>query len=390
MRLIRVPRRRPGRLPSLGHDHERGHLGYVANLDPASQAYLRTKPFRAPPNHELAECLHIFAHIVEMLSLDVRSQVLDAGCGPGWLTEFLARCGYWVTGIDVSPAMIEVARERVVGLPGQAGPGIAPLAELHVMRADAVPWRRRFDAIVLYDAMHHFDGELRTLAVLRQALVPGGALFIHEGARPRRGSAEEAAFVEEMRQRGTLESPFDPAYLVGALRGAGFVEVRRLTPIDRAFEVRRPHATIGHLLKRTIRPRSNTIVARSPGAPGPAGFAVDLRILGRPRAAGDVVRLDLAVANTGLRYWPAAERHPFPVGSVSVAPYVRREHGDRLELPRQTLGAPLACGERRDVTIEVPTPSGADGRMVHIDLVREGIAWFEDLGGTPLAVELPA
>ena len=53
--------------------------------------WLRTKPFSAPPNEELPRCLHTFAHIVQLMQLGLRSQVLDVGCGPGWLSEFLAR-----------------------------------------------------------------------------------------------------------------------------------------------------------------------------------------------------------------------------------------------------------------------------------------------------------
>jgi ubiquinone/menaquinone biosynthesis C-methylase UbiE len=37
-------------------------------------------------------------------------QVIDIGCGPGHITDFLARRGSSVRGIDLSPAMIELAR----------------------------------------------------------------------------------------------------------------------------------------------------------------------------------------------------------------------------------------------------------------------------------------
>src|SRR5580658_9436848 len=39
-----------------------------------------------------------------------RQRVLDVGCGGGLLAESLARSGALVTGIDLAPAMIEVAR----------------------------------------------------------------------------------------------------------------------------------------------------------------------------------------------------------------------------------------------------------------------------------------
>jgi SAM-dependent methyltransferase len=41
------------------------------------------------------------------------SRILDLGCGPGYDDEHLARCGYSVTAIDWSPAMVDQARRRV-------------------------------------------------------------------------------------------------------------------------------------------------------------------------------------------------------------------------------------------------------------------------------------
>jgi ubiquinone/menaquinone biosynthesis C-methylase UbiE len=43
-------------------------------------------------------------------------RILDAGCGPGITCEILARQGASVHGIDVTPAMIELSRERCRGL----------------------------------------------------------------------------------------------------------------------------------------------------------------------------------------------------------------------------------------------------------------------------------
>src|SRR5919202_4898412 len=145
-KLARRGRRSDGRLASLGHDFDRGHREYVERLPEGQRLWLWTKPFSAPPGYELRECLHTFAHIVEYLGLGVRAQILDVGCGPGWMSELLARCGYWVTGIDISEDMVEIARRRVERIPDQVADGLDPLAEFHAMEVTELPWSDRFDA----------------------------------------------------------------------------------------------------------------------------------------------------------------------------------------------------------------------------------------------------
>jgi SAM-dependent methyltransferase len=42
--------------------------------------------------------------------------VLDAGCGPGWITHHLHRQGVDVSGVDLSPRMVDHARRRFPGI----------------------------------------------------------------------------------------------------------------------------------------------------------------------------------------------------------------------------------------------------------------------------------
>ena len=147
-----------------------------------------------------------------------------------------------MTGIDISPDMVEIARERIAAL-GEVGEGIEAQAEFHAMPVRELPWSSRFDAAILYDTMHHFDNEVETLEVIRRALVPGGQLFIHEGVLPPKGSPGEQSLIEEMERYGTLESPFDPEYLEEVVERAGFAEVRRFAEVDELVDLssaRRP------------------------------------------------------------------------------------------------------------------------------------------------------
>jgi SAM-dependent methyltransferase len=394
---VRWPlRRRPGggRLPSLGQDYGEAHRRYVERIGAGGERWLRTKPFSVPPGYELRECLRTFTHIVDRLGLGVRAQVLDVGCGPGWLSEFLARCGYWVTGVDVSEDMIRIARERIAAIEEPIGEGIEALAEFHVMGARELPWSDRFDAAILYDAMHHFDDEVETLRVIRRTLVPGGRIFIHEGVRPAKGSEGERKLIAEMQAYGTLESPFDPEYLVAVLGEAGFTQVMRFAAVDELLDLSERTRELQRIEARMEKPPTNTVIAMNPVPAAIAGDARDffaqLELAGswQPTPDGQDLTLSITVTNAGRCFWPAGIGQSFPPGTVTLGPYLPADGGRRIELPRVPLPRSLSPGESVGAEARIPAASVEGGREVGIDLVREGIAWFADYGSSPLVVPL--
>jgi hypothetical protein len=80
---------------------------------------------------------------------------------------------------------------------------------------------------------------------------------------------------------------------------------------------------------------------------------------------------------------------PFPVGSVTVGPYWPGPNGEReVELGRITLPRALAAGDAATVELRVPIEAARGRDAVVVDLVREGIFWFEQVGSTPLVVPI--
>jgi SAM-dependent methyltransferase len=393
-------------LGDLGQDYEQGHLTYVEKLEPGGRLWLSTKPFGAPPNEELPRCLRTFAHVVELMQLGLRAQVLDVGCGPGWLSEFFARCGYWVTGVDISPDMVEIARARVAAIPGLVGEGLEPLAEFHAMPVREMPWTSRFDGAVLYDTMHHFDDELATLAVIRQTLVPGGQIYIHEGVRPPAGSEAERNLIEEMERFGTLESPFEPEYLVEVVQHAGFTNVRRLVEVDELVDLAPPARRRDRILERflpdrlrgralgqaALRPEFNIVHAVNPIPEGGenAEFSARIEADGDWTASGDGLSHQLTITNHGRAFWPPGRWHPYPQGSITVGPYLVGPQGERsVELARVSLPRSVSPGETVNVELKLSRERLGGAESVTVDLVREGIFWFSETGSKPLVLPVP-
>lgn len=55
---------------------------------------------------------HFVASFAELVLRSGGERALDAGCGPGQATAALARCGLSAEGVDGSPAMVAIARDR--------------------------------------------------------------------------------------------------------------------------------------------------------------------------------------------------------------------------------------------------------------------------------------
>jgi SAM-dependent methyltransferase len=102
-----------------------------------------------------------------------RRDVLEVGCGPGWLWAEGAGlpAGLRLTLTDLSPGMVEVARRRVGGLSGQ-------LVEARVADAQALPFvAESFDLVVANHMLYHAPDPEKAVAELARVLRPGGLLM---------------------------------------------------------------------------------------------------------------------------------------------------------------------------------------------------------------------
>jgi len=114
--------------------------------------------------------------IVEMAQAGPDDTVLDVACGPGLLACAFARVVRNVTGIDLTPAMLEQARalQRRQGLENltwQEG-DVLPLPY-----ADA-----SFSIVSARFAFHHFLDPLAVLKEMRRVFRPGGRVVVHDSA----------------------------------------------------------------------------------------------------------------------------------------------------------------------------------------------------------------
>ncbi len=106
-------------------------------------------------------------------------KILDVGCGPGRLSMHLANAtsGLTVTGIDISPDMIELAKQRA------GGSILTRRLDFQVADVCDLPFpENEFDLVVSTLSMHHWPDPVRGLAEIRRVLKPTGQAYIYDVA----------------------------------------------------------------------------------------------------------------------------------------------------------------------------------------------------------------
>ena len=96
--------------------------------------------------------------------------VLDVACGTGVLfPDYLSRNVASVTGIDISPEMAKIAREKF------------PEVKVICGDVETAEFSKKFDAIMVYNAFPHFPDPAHLIKVLAGLVKPGGKLSVAHG-----------------------------------------------------------------------------------------------------------------------------------------------------------------------------------------------------------------
>lgn len=152
------------------------------------------------------------------------ARVLDAGCGTGQMTAELAARGAEVTAVDISPALIAIARQRLApGLAARVGFHAGDMLDTelghfdHVMAMDSLIYYSRAD---IATALHRLSARTRGRVVFTVA--PRTALLM---AMWRVGQ------LFPMADRSPIMVPHSPACLARAIAATGTRAT--LTPLGR-------------------------------------------------------------------------------------------------------------------------------------------------------------
>lgn len=222
--------------------------------------------------------------LVELVPEDPRAQWIDVACGPGVVTRAMAERVGSVSGVDLTPAMIEEAEKRA----REEGFRNVDFAVGDATSLDFAD--DAFEGAITRLSLHHVPAPRRVVAEMARVVCPGGMVVVADLAAGR--DRDAAAWREEIER---LRDPshwacVTPERLREAGAAAGLVlENEEIVPVDIDFD---------------------DWLARGSGGPAAAGL-ID-RLLDELPGHADGFRVvrDEAGRRLQQRYWLGRWRRP--------------------------------------------------------------------------------
>jgi len=367
-------------------------------IDTRQTEYLLTKPFSHINRTQNARLLHSFLVVAEQLKMPPNGRILDLGAGSGWVSELLAKLGYRPISLDLSLALLTLGkrrfeRERLTPRLAVGDMGCLPVAS------------RSMDAAVVIDALHHVPVMGGVFGEAYRVLVEGGQLVL---AEPGEGHAESEKSRGERLEHGVQEREIHLFEAIAHGRAAGFSDVRvvphfvplvSMTPEDVRHAmtssadrwVIRKHDCPGlfpQFLLQSILDRP--IIVFSKGRrPVDSRLPQTLKAEIAPRLLRDGARVQGAatIRNVGNTTWLGGGD---AVGNVRLG--IQLLGSDHrlldMEFSRVPFRANVPPGAALEIEVNVTLPRPDVPYVLKLDLVDEGICWFEDMGSPPVYVAL--
>jgi 2-polyprenyl-3-methyl-5-hydroxy-6-metoxy-1,4-benzoquinol methylase len=206
----------------------RREIEYLDNLPGVSRNAMNqigmSKPFWG--GREMHKLLRDFMRIERILknaNILPPARILELGCGAGWLSELLARMGYEVTGSTLDPSTVTLAKNRAAAFEHLAIKGKLQYrtAAMETLSKD-IDDENEFDAVIIYEALHHVYDWRLALDETRKILRSDGLLIIAN--EPNLIHTAKSYRVAKL--TGTREIGLNRSRLADHLKTCGFHNVR--------------------------------------------------------------------------------------------------------------------------------------------------------------------
>jgi 2-polyprenyl-3-methyl-5-hydroxy-6-metoxy-1,4-benzoquinol methylase len=347
----------------------------------------------APPDPSTVGYLHDAANVITALDLSGGSRILDVACANGWLSEFLFRYGYDVTGVDISEDLLQVARNRIEAIKYTPYGRDKTSIRFKQLDIEKEYLEACFDAIIFYDCLHHFSDIDGVLGNAKKMLAPGGKVLIKEGAMPPKGSDGEKKLLQVFKEYNTLESPFDHEELKAYSKSIGFGYIKEYIEINGFFE--KSPTELSKLKNRFVSPYDvNIFVCQTekgdlPDINANALWHADISLKSLKEideGSRKYLELIFNIRNIGDSTWENDSN--LKIGSTTLGIKLYSPAGNLVEeiLGRTPLPKTVSPGEFIELLVYYPLSCiDIKGKCtMSVDMVLQGYFWFEQKGSKPL------
>ncbi|MEZ5278706.1 MAG: methyltransferase domain-containing protein [Opitutaceae bacterium] len=350
------------------------------------------KPLSSP--EDASELLLEVGFLLRGLQLGPGMRVLDLGAGTGWLSRYLNELGCRVTACDPSATALDIGRRANARF---------PFVDLRRLEYEVFDGRNidhpaeTFDRIVCFEALHHIPNWEEVLGEVFRVLKTGGVVgFAEPGFLHSRSPMSQY----EMANHVVLENDVRLDAIVPVAERLGF----QFSGWETVIKARQDLASwrtavnsswwsprrlllgwrLARELKRSLKGRTVFFLAKGPveldsrrreGLAGLIETEPDRVDLG----AGENTVLNLKVTNIGDADWLWSDGGGVGQVYVGVHDCTGKDGTIHRDIARVPLGRRLAPGEVETVSITLPLLAPGS-HMLTVDLVAEGVAWFESAG----------
>ena len=389
-----------------------------------SSLWERTKPFSPPGAETLTESAHLlhdFAAALLMLQPEPEDLILDLGAGGCWCSDLLGRLNRSAVAVDLSLEMLQAGRARSGRFRSVAGD------------MESLPFATGvFQKAICLNAIHHVPDIGKAVSEIARVLDDEGVALFSE---PGRGHTDAPVSAAAVRDYGVLEQDVLVGPFIRQCRDGGFgdVSVKPLSHVVPGVDLTLEEWDAWSRLAGSIRPRRAlakvvfglmelfglgkggplfeealairmvrtlrqvvehhpVIVARKTRAvvaEGDLRWRAAMQIEAPEHATrGETVSLKVTATNQGSVTWrPATRSGP---GRVMLGVQLLDGEGRMMARDHHRAALPNAVAPRETVTVtfECPVPDRPGRFRLKVDLVAEGVAWFETTGSTPVSTPL--
>jgi uncharacterized protein YbaR (Trm112 family)/SAM-dependent methyltransferase len=293
-----------------------------------------------------------FVTTVSKLNCGINGVVCDLGVGYAWTSEWLVRLGYQVIGVDITRDYL------LAGLPRMD----RNIPHLIVADVENLPLHdQSIDAVLSFDAFHHFPNRKSAMAELDRTMVPGATMVLVEPDEQHEFHPQSIAVME---QYGILERGFNKKDLGNYIHGTALGSVKNYNSDAHPHNIYTIHKN-GNFQTDSLKPRELLAEIHINPENGSVFTASSIQVEVSITNCGDTVWLNQDVDGSGKVYLGASL---YDAGNNLIL-----EDFASIELPHT-----LFPGQIIVIEFEFPQISKPGQYIVEFDMVIHGFLRFKD------------